>query len=120
MLEGVGDAEKKRFIGDGADELQANRQAVRSKTAGNGNGRKTAEIGGAIVAEEQGARGMICAADGSRFLSDRRREPGTSQLADGSAWPRPRRFDFPHLRFPSAKEWKRRLSVLRVSEELGV
>ena len=58
-LEGLGNAEEKRFIGDRADKLQANGQAVRSSTAGDRNGGKTAEIGGAIVAEEQSARGMI-------------------------------------------------------------
>ena len=69
-LEGAGDTKEKSFVGDAADELQANGQAVWGYTAGNGNGGEAGEVGRSIVAQEQSAGGMIRAADGGRFLTD--------------------------------------------------
>lgn len=62
-LENVGDAEEERLAGDRADELHAYRQTFRGEIAGDREGRKSAEIGGTIRTEKQGARGMIRARD---------------------------------------------------------
>ena len=50
-LIGVSDAQQEIFISDGADELKPDGQPARSKSARDGNGRNTGEIGGAIVTE---------------------------------------------------------------------
>jgi len=71
-LERMGDAEEKSFVGDAADELQADGQAVRRKTTGDGDGGKAGQICGAIVAEKQSARWMRRAYDGGGFLADER------------------------------------------------
>jgi hypothetical protein len=66
----VGNAKEKMLVGDRAHKLEANGQTVGSESTGNGNCGKAAEVGGAIVAEEQGAGRMIGAADGGGFLAD--------------------------------------------------
>jgi hypothetical protein len=48
----VRDAEKQRFVGNSADELQTDGQAVRRKPARYRNRRKTAQIRWAVIAEE--------------------------------------------------------------------
>jgi hypothetical protein len=69
-LERVCNAKEKMLVGNGADELKADRQTAGSESTRNGNCGKAAEVGGAIVAEQQGASGMIGAADGGGFLAD--------------------------------------------------
>src|SRR5438874_2182055 len=66
------DAEKIGFVSHRSDELQPDGQTVRSRPTRDRNRRQTAEICRAIVAQEQCARWMICAADRSRFLADSR------------------------------------------------
>ncbi len=75
-LEGVGDANEKMFISDGTDELEGDRQALRRETTRDGDGRKPAEIGRTIQAQQQGASGMIDPADGRRFFADQRGDNG--------------------------------------------
>src|SRR5205823_11200534 len=82
-LEGVGDAEEEGLVGDGADELEADGQAVGCETAVDGNGREAGEVGRAVVAEEQSASGMIRAADGSGLLTDGGRRNGSSGDDEG-------------------------------------
>jgi len=55
QLKRVGDREKPSLAHDRADELQTNGQALRRSAAGDGNSGKTAEIRGAVVAEQNGA-----------------------------------------------------------------
>lgn len=76
-LEGVGDAEEKGFVGDGADELEADGEAVGREAAGKGDGGEAAEIGGAIVAEKKRAGGMVGTGDGGGFFTDERRGDGS-------------------------------------------
>ena len=71
-LESVSEAEQEMFIGDGADELEANGQARSGKAAADRNGRDTSEIRRTIRAEEQGASGMILFGDASGFFANER------------------------------------------------
>jgi len=79
----VGDAEEEGLVGDGADELEADGQAVGCETAVDGNGREAGEVGRAVVAEEQSASGMIRAADGSGLLTDGGRRNGSGGDDEG-------------------------------------
>ena len=58
-FECVGDAEKEMILIVGAEELEAAGEAGRSKAARNRESGNAGEIGGAIVAEKQGAAGLI-------------------------------------------------------------
>jgi len=51
-LESAGYLEEEMFVGDGADELEADRKARVSETTRNGDCRDASEIGGAIGTEE--------------------------------------------------------------------
>jgi hypothetical protein len=77
-LEEAGNLQEEMFVGDGADELEADGEACGSETTGYGNGGNAGEIGGAIGAEEQGAHGMIFVAETDGFLTDERRGDGCS------------------------------------------
>jgi len=75
-LEGVGDLEKEVFVGDGTEELEADGEVVGSEAAGDGDGGDTSEIGGAVGAEEERARGVIGVAKANGLLADSRRGDG--------------------------------------------
>ena len=47
----MGDAQQEVFVGNGADELQANWQTSGSESAGNRDGRNACEVGRAIQAK---------------------------------------------------------------------
>ena len=67
------DAKEKVFVGDRAKKLQTNGQTIGRYAARDRNGWKAAEIGWAIVAQQQRACGLIRAADGGCFFTNRRR-----------------------------------------------
>ena len=69
-LEDAGQLEEKPLVGDGTDELEADGETGGDETAGNGDGGDAGEIGGAIVAEEEGTHGVILVADADDFLAD--------------------------------------------------
>jgi hypothetical protein len=70
LFEAGRDFEEQRFAVNAGEKLQAGGKARRREAAGDGNGGNAAEVGGAIEAEEQGARGVILAGDGNIFLAD--------------------------------------------------
>jgi hypothetical protein len=49
-FERAGDLEQEMLIGNGADELKADRKAFRGEAAGDGDGGNAGEVGGAIHA----------------------------------------------------------------------
>src|SRR5580704_7805532 len=71
-LEGVGDAEKEMFVGHGPNELEADGQTAGSETARDGNRRDAGEIGGAVVAKQERASGMILFVHARGFFVDKR------------------------------------------------
>ena len=70
LFEAGGEIEEQGFGVDGGEELEAGGKAGRCESAGDGDGGEAAEVGGAIEAEEQGARGVILAGDGKLFFAD--------------------------------------------------
>lgn len=65
------------FIGDGADELEADGKAGGREAAGDGDGGDSGEIGGTVGAKEQGAGGIILIGDADGFLIDQRGYDGS-------------------------------------------
>lgn len=58
------------LVGHGADELEADGQTGGSETTGDGDGGDAGEIGGAIVAKQKRASGMILFVDARGFFVD--------------------------------------------------
>ena len=69
-LEDVGQLEKEKFLGGGAHELEADGETGGGEAAGDGDGGDAGEIGGTVVAEEEGTHGVILAAYADDFLAD--------------------------------------------------
>ena len=68
-LEGVSDLQEEMLIGDGADELKADRQTCGGETAGNGYCGNACKIRGAIGTKQQSPRGIILFSDADGFLT---------------------------------------------------
>jgi len=70
LLEVAGEFEKQWLIFDCGDELQADRQAVFCKAAGNGDGRDAGEVRRTIQAQQKSACGVKRSVDEGGFFAD--------------------------------------------------
>jgi len=68
----------------GADELEAHGEVVYCEAAGDRDGWDAREIGGAIQAQEKGARWLRRAVDGDRFFVDERSSYGSGGNEKGA------------------------------------
>lgn len=71
-LKDFGDAEQDEFARNTGHDLQADGQSGARKSAGDGNGRNTCEIGRTIVPQQQSARRIFVRSDADGFLIESR------------------------------------------------